>query len=89
MSWFQCNTRRNWKPKVGKKYLDGKSVVYEVRQWGVYPESLRKRWTTFQVFPDGTAAPVTSPGQVRPSFTEAQRALDRMAKRLALQEWKA
>lgn len=89
MSWFQCNTHRAYKPKTGKKYRDGKSVVYEVRQWGVYPESLRKRWTTFQVFPDGTDAPVKAPGLVRPSFSEAQRALEAYAKRLALQEAEA
>ncbi len=90
MSWFMLTDVRRPKPKkTGKKYRDGKNVVYEVRQWGVYPESLRKRWTTFQVFSDGTDAPVKAPGLVRPSFSEAQRALEAYAQRLALQEAEA
>lgn len=87
MSWFMLTDVRRPKPKPhGKRYRDGQSVVYEVREWGVYPVSRKKRWTTFQVFKDGTTSPMTSPGLVRPSFSQAQRALDAMAKRGCLPE---
>ena len=87
MSWFMLTDVRKPKPRPsGKRYRDAQSVVYEVREWGRYPESGKRRWTTFQVFKDGTAKAMAAPGLVRPSFARAQRALDDMAKRGCLPE---
>lgn len=84
MTWFQCNTRRTYKPRGGKRYTDG-YWTFEVRENGVYEFSLRKKWSVFQV--RGTkAVPVDGKGLTQCSFNLAQRALDAYAKRLALQE---
>ena len=81
MSWFMLTDVRKPKPRpAGKRYKDTAGVVCEVREWGRYAESGRKRWTTFQVFPDGTANPMEGNNLVRPSFKSAQRALDEKAR---------
>jgi len=73
--------KRHPKPEPrGKRYSCGIGW-YEVRRWGVYAASGRDRWTTWLVPRDGTPAPLSMPGLVRPSFTQAEKALAAFARR--------
>lgn len=76
------------KPKAapkGKRWTGGVGH-WEVREWGVYAGSGRRRWTTWYVGEDGSARPEKLPCLVRPSFTAAEKALAAFAKRGGLVE---
>ena len=77
-------TKRNDKPDPkGKRWTNGQQT-FEVRRWGTYPSG-KQRWTTFCV---ETGKPDTRRQLVRPSFSEAERALERFAEKAVYVEAK-
>ncbi len=85
--WPVRLSARHRKPqKASRRFTAGGGVFYEVREWGTYPDSGIKRWTTWMVTASGEASPMTAPSLVRPSFDRAERALVAFAKRGVLME---
>ena len=75
------------KPRAAsRRYTGGAGVVYEVREWGTYPNSGKRRFTTWMVRGGETAVPMDMPSLVRPSFKAAEKALAAFAKRGCLME---